>query len=600
MQSFGRQNLELFIFRCCSQGIASGFADIRHKAGMAVKHNCFPPAGKKGRSFFMDKSHGEKIGRIIVRALGRHKVCTVLAAFSIAASIALEVLPPLVLGRAVDALTGNAAVSLGLAALYFGTLAAGGLVNALREAMIVVSGESITHTLRSAMMAKLQKLPADYFTKHEAGEITSLEVNDVDAVESMFSSGLVSMCTDLGTVIAVCAVVFSKSRGLGILLLAVLPLLFIFTRHVQKKMLAAHVDNRRATAEAGGILPETMRIARSLHVYHAEKFAEKRYTGAIEKSFRSIEKTNFYDAVYSPVIMTVSAAVIGIMMSLSGQSGAFRSWFGMSVGTAVALISYVNNIFTPLSSIGMEIQEIQAAAAGWKRVRAFLGEEEVPLYPARKADPAAGYAVCVRGVDFSYDGTHAVLDHFSMQVKRGEFVTLTGRTGAGKSTLFKLLLGLYAPDQGEILIEGIRPREFDENERRGLICCVEQKVIPVPGTVRDQVTLGDARYGDGEIWKALEISGLRETVEGFAAGLDEPYSDAIFSHGQKQLLMIARAVVSNPKILLLDEITAGLDSATEKLVLHALARASESRTVISISHRRSEVMPGRVLEIGKE
>lgn len=538
------------------------------------------------------------IWNIVAGALKKHAASSIATLVAVILSIILQVVPPLVLGQAVDELTGNRAVSLLLAATYFLFLAFSGLCDAWREAMIVVSGEGIMHSLRSAMMEKLQRLPAAYFTEHEAGKIASIQVGDVDAIEDMFSSGIVSMFTDLGTVVSILIVVFTRSRGLGILLLIALPLLSLFTFHVQKKMLAAHTENRKATEQASGILPETLHIIRSLHVFHAEPFAEKRYDKAVKNSFRAIEKTNFYDAVYSPVIMTASAAVIGIMMSLSGQSGAFRNWFGMSVGTAVALIAYVNSIFTPLSSIGMEIQTVQSAAAGWKRVQEFLNEDErVMPQGGASLDSAAEIAVEIQDVTFSYDGAVPVLDHFSLDIKNGEFVTLTGKTGAGKSTLFKLLLGLYDPDSGHILIDGISPTDLKDSSRRALICCVEQKVVPVPGTIRDQVTLGNPSFSDEAVRKALALTGLWKTVASLPEGLDTPYKDSLFSQGQKQLLMIARAIVSDPKILLLDEITAGLDSATEKMVTDALIRASSGRTVLSISHRLSQVMPGRVVDI---
>lgn len=545
----------------------------------------------------MTENKQNDLKKIIGRALLDHKTRSFVSLLVIVLSIILEVVPPLILAKAVDALTGNRMISLALVLGYFALLALSGLADALREALIVAVGEGLTHALRSAMMAKLHRLPAAYFTEHDAGQIASVQVNDVDAIEDMFSSGIVSMFSDLGTVVATLAVIFTKSTGLGILLLIALPLLSLFTARVQKKMRAAHIENRKATAKASGILPETMHIIRSLHVYRAEKFAEKRYDKAIQHSFQAIERTNFYDAVYSPVILTVSAAVIGVMMSLSGQSGAFRNFFGMSVGTAVALIAYVNSIFTPLSSIGMEIQTVQSAAAGWKRVQTFLNEEERPQVPAENPRADAPAVISVQNVSFSYDGTAPVLRHLSLQVKKGEFVTLTGRTGAGKSTLFKLLLGLYEPDEGRIAVQGVAPQAFSDADRRKTICCVEQKVTPVPGTIRDQVTLGNQAFSDDAVWHALDVAGLRATVAALPERLDTVYRDTIFSQGQRQLLMISRAVVSDPAILLLDEITAGLDSATEKMVIEALEKASEKRTVLSISHRMSEVMPGRIITI---
>lgn len=541
-----------------------------------------------------------RLPKIVFRSLLSHPARSGFTLLSILGSVVLEVVPPLVLGRAVDLLTQKTAVPLYLAGVYFLLLAASGGLSALREAMIVATGEGITHSLRSAMMEKIRRLPADYFTRHEAGETASVQVNDVDAIEDLFSSGLVSMLTDLGTVLTTMGVIFTKSRGLAVILLIVLPVLALFTRTVQQKMLAAHLQNRQATADASGILPETLENIRSLQVYDAGDFAQKRYDRVILTSFRALETTNFYDAVYSPVMITACAGVIGVTMSLAGMGGAFRSWFGVSVGTAVALISYVNNIFTPLSNIGTEIQTIQSAAAGWKRVQHFLNEKErvLPEKTAAVLEKMPEEAIQIQNVTFSYDGEHPVLENFSLTLKKGECVTLMGRTGSGKSTLFKLLLGLYEPQQGSILVNGMAPTDFSGAARRKTICCVQQNVVPVPGTVRDQITLGNGSFSDAAVWQALAITDLKETVEQLPEGLDTDYKDSVFSQGQKQLFMIARAIVSDPDILLLDEITAGLDTATEKLVMEALLRAAAHRTVLSISHRMSEVLSGRIVNIG--
>lgn len=540
----------------------------------------------------------ESVLSIVRKALAARKVRTTATFATVALSIVLEVLPPLVLAKAVDALMGGRGVSLALAAAYFLLQAGCGLTGAVREAMIVSTGESITHALRSAMRAKLRRLPASYFTTHASGRTCAIQVNDVDAVEALCSSGLFSMLSDLGTVCAIVVVVLARSRGLGLLLVCALPLLALFTRFVQKRLLAAHLAFRKASARASGMLPETLRVIRSLHVYHAETFARRRYDRAIDGCFHAMERTNRYDAVYSPVIALAEAVAIAVLMGCSGQSGALRAWFGMSVGTAVALIAYVHKVFTPLSAIGMEIQTVQAAVAGWKRVQEFLDEPEEPFLPVQVPDPSVPDAIEVDGASFSYLPGRTVLSRCSLRVPRGTFVTLTGRTGAGKTTLFKLLLGLYAPDAGVIRIDSIDPRRLAASERRRTIACVQQGTVPVPGTIRDQVTLGNPTYRDADTWRALDTVGLAPAIRALPSGLDAPYEDRNFSQGQRQLLMIARALVSDPDILLLDEITADLDSGTERLVIEALRRASAHRTVLSISHRLSEVLPGRVLSIG--
>lgn len=551
--------------------------------------------------------------KIVWSSLKRNAGLSLLLLAAVVSSILLELLPPLLLGRAVDELTKGVMLSMALVFGYWGLSAAAGILKAAREGLVVAVGEKITHALRSAMSAKLERLPASVFTDSTSGALTARFTSDADAFEQMFSSGIVSLITDLGTVVGMAIVIFQKSLGLGLILLIVLPLLFFFTRHVQKRTLAAHTDNRKAVAKASGFLPETIGNIRSLHVYNAEKFAEQKYDAVLNESFDAIEKTNFYDALYSPVILTVSAAVVAVMMTLAGLQGPFLALFGISVGTAVTVISYVGKIFSPLESIGMEIQTIQAAAAGIARIKDFLN---LPERAERKTEKNAGSkksdrkaksgasgdvvtdraggtsgttaplvisdpAIEVKHVSFAYEAGQPVLEDFSMQVHRGERVVLKGRTGAGKSTVFRLVLGLYRPDAGTVRLNEQDPAALPEQEKRRLYGCVEQKFSLVTGNLRDQITLGDENISDEACAKALETVGLNE----LSTRLSEPYREEMLSHGQKQLLLIARAIVKDPPILLLDEITSGLDAQTEQNVMKALERAAAGRTVLSVSHR---------------
>lgn len=552
-----------------------------------------------------------KIRSVLLGALAANLGLTVLLSVSIVSSIILELLPPLLLGRAVDSLTADRMLTAGLCFGYFALTAAAGVCRAVREGLVTAVGEKMTHALRSAMSRKLSRLPAEVFTTDTSGSIAARFTSDADAFEEMFSSGIVSLFTDLGTVVGMTVVIFTKSPGLGLILLVVLPLLFLFTRQVQKRMLAAHGENRRAIAKVTGFLPETLNNIRTIHVFNSERFAEEKYDKVIGESFAAIEKTNFYDAVYSPVILTTSAAVIGIMMTLAGRQGPFLALFGISVGTAVTVISYVGKIFSPLESIGMEIQTIQSAAAGIRRIREYLAlpEREIPAEcPAAEAlqdklqmagtAPAARKepVIALRDVSFSYDGKTPVLSHFSMIVEKGERVVLRGRTGAGKSTVFRLVLGLYTPQEGSVSLAGRNPAAFLPEEKRKLYGCVEQSFRPVLGSFRDQITLGSTGITDAQCSRALSVVGLSP----LEAHLDEPFAPERLSHGQHQLLAIARAIVTAPPVLLLDEITSGLDSATEKTVMEALQRAAAGRTVLSVSHRALAGSGERVVFVGQK
>lgn len=316
----------------------------------------------------------------------------------------------------------------------------------------------------------------------------------------------------------------------------------------------------------------------------------------------TIGKTNFYDAVYSPVILITNAVVVAVVMLLSASGNTtVLTLFGMSAGTAVAVINYISQIFTPVESLGMEIQTIQSALAGIHRINEFFALEEnpdtVPTHESKTITARSGSVPFVEFCDvtFGYD-KRVVLDHLSFKVMDGDQVTLTGRTGAGKSTIFKLLLGLYKPQSGEVLIHGVPAADIRDDERRRLFGCVEQTFHMMPGTVRDQITLYDSTISDEAVHTAAELTGLKDTIESMEKGYDTRCTDDLFSQGQWQLLSIARAAAAAPSMLLFDEITANLDAETERAVLSALKRVAENRTVISISHRTSAEL-GRIIAL---
>lgn len=510
---------------------------------------------------------------------------------AVAGAIVTALLPPWILGSIVDTITAGNAVPVALVILYFAFTVLTGLTESLREGLLTVFGQKITHALRSSMMEKYTNLTAGELTKQEPGTIVSRFVGDVDTVENLFTSGIISMFADACKIISILVVIWLKNRGLAIVLLVLLPFLYWFTRTVQKNMLKAQIENRCAVGRASGHVPETLHNIRTIHTLGKERYMEQRYDEYIAESYRAVDRTNFYDAIYSPVILILNAIVVAVVMLFSASGNAkVLTLFGMSAGTAVAVINYISQIFTPVESLGMEIQTIQSAIAGVHRINEFYALEELPER-VRNLETSVAIAqetpfVELQNVTFAYeDDSRKILHHLSFKVYPGEQVTLSGRTGAGKSTVFKLLLGLYQPGEGKVLIQGRDAFQIPEHEKRSLYGYVEQTFHRVPGTVKDQITLYDDSFTMEEVRGAARIAGLDATIEQLEKGYDTPCTQEIFSQGQWQLLSIARAAVAKPKLLLLDEITANLDAQTEEEVLQALKRASEGRTVISISHR---------------
>ena len=543
----------------------------------------------------MKTSNKNGVAAALRTAAMAHCFLTVGVILCVAASVAASLLPPLLLARCIDRLTAGLPLTIWAVLAYFASLALEGVLSSAQESLLVVFGQKMTHALRSEMSHKLTRLPAATLVDQNPGEVAARFSGDVDTVEALFTSGIISMVADACRIISIMTVIFVKNPGLAMILLLVLPLFAVFTRHVQKRMLAAQLDNRRAVAAVSGQVPETLHNIRTIRALGMEAYMERRYDQRIADSYSAMERTNFYDAIYSPAVLTLNAVVVGIVMLLSASgNGTALALFGMSVGTSVAIINYISRIFSPIESLGMEIQTIQSAMAGVKRIDAFLAQPERTI-PVKRTKAARG-DVELAHVTFGYGEKH-VLNDFSMTVKQGEQVTLVGRTGAGKSTVFKLLLGLYPPESGTVTIGGVNVADITDRERRTCISCVEQHFARVPGTVLDQITLGDPQITEEMAKNAAKLAGIDAAIAAMPGGYDTVCSEGMFSQGEWQLLSIARAAAADPAVLLLDEITANLDAETEARVLEALRRASEGRTVLSVSHRIYENLGGRTVEI---
>lgn len=548
----------------------------------------------------MNNKNSHNVVSIILHTIIKRKWLSLGIIISVCGAVITALYPPLVLGKIVDTLTTGSQLPVYLVFVYMAFTVITGLMEATREGLLTIFGQKITHALRSGLMEYFVRLSADSLNKQEPGAVVSRFVGDVDTVENLFTSGIVSMFADACKIISILAVIWFRNKGLATVLIVLLPFLFWFTRHIQKNMLDAQLKNRRAVSRASGHVPETLHNIRTIHNLGKEKYMEKRYDEYISDSYKAMEKTNFYDAVYSPVILILNAVVVAVVMLFSASGNAkVLTLFGMSAGTAVAVINYISQIFSPVESLGMEIQTIQSAIAGVRRINEFFelpvldNNEELQTEKTFDSKNDTPY-VQFKDVTFGYETDHIVISDKTFVVNRGEQVTLSGRTGAGKSTIFKLLLGLYKPQKGSILINDMNSAAIPDNRKRKIFGYVEQSFHIVPGTVKDQITLYDKSISDEAVIKAAKLTGLHDTIMNFENGYDTQCTQELFSQGQWQLLSIARATAANPELLLLDEITANLDANTERDVLTALKGVSENRTVISISHRVT-ARTGRVI-----
>lgn len=486
------------------------------------------------------------------------------------------------------------------AVLYLTVLLVIGLSDFLKEAILTVAGQKITTGIRLAMMEKMGRIDARFFSQNETGMVVSRFTNDVDAVQTIFTSGIVGMFIDLLKMVGIVFSIWQFSTNLGLIALGLLPVLFVLTRIFQKKMLSAQIRSRVIISWINNHIAESVKNIQMIKSFSKEAYMEKRYEGYLTKNYRTVEEINFVNSIYPPMIQIIRSLVIaGIILLSAGKI----QLSGLSLGMVAASIELISNLFVPVETLGMELQNVQESMAGIRRVNDFFEiEEEDPKnldLTAAQVIPDSGRAIITfENVSFAYDEDTKVLEDINLTIQAQESVTFIGRTGVGKTTLFRLVMGLIRPTKGRIAINGIDVADIPHTGKRRLFGYVEQDFHMIDGTVGEQIGLKDPSVSREQIERALRLVGLEEYVAALENGIDTDISlGTVFSQGQKQLLAIARAVAANPPVLLLDEMTANLDSITEGKIVAALQKVSANHTILSISHRLSSMIASDTIVI---
>ena len=535
------------------------------------------------------------VQKSIAQVLKQNLPATILLIFAICGVVVASLIPPQILKQIIDVNLSQKTMNElpALAATYLGVVAFIGIFDFVKEAVLTVLGQKITSEIRYGMMQKMERLPALFFSKNDTGAVMSRFTNDVDAINDLFTGGIIGMLVDSFKVIGIVISIWIFSSRLGILTLLLLPLIYVITRFFQNRMLGAQIKNRIQTGMLNNHIAESLKSIRMIKVFNKESYMEKRYTEYLSDNYRTIEKINFFDSVFPPVIQIVRALVIALVVVCASQKLHF---LGISLGMVAASIELISNLFSPIENIGMEFQDIQGAVSGIRRVNDFndkteddektIGLRAEDIIPDRKA-----VSLAFNDLSFNYDEDTDVLQNIRLGIRPCEKVTFTGRTGVGKTTLFRLVMGLLKPVKGNITLNGVDVYAIPNGEKKKIFGYVDQNFFLIRGTVADQITLKDSSVPRVAVEKALGFVGLSEYVAGLEKGMDtELNGDSLFSQGQKQLLSIARAIVTDPPILLLDEMTANLDSITEEKIVTVLQKVGAERTILAISHRPSSLI----------
>lgn len=462
----------------------------------------------------------------------------------------------------------------------------------LENVLVDHIGQKMISTLRYQMMEKSHRISSSFYRHNGTGVIVNRIMDDVYAIENLFTDGLISLMVSSLKIIAILVSVFVFSWVLGLLVLVFLPVVFFLTDKFKKDMLKKQSVLRKTKSMETNNLSESIDNIVTLENLSKKGYREKEFEALLVKEREQMRKVAFYDAVFSPIVMSLRALLISLVTLLVAFSiNGFSGFAGLSAGTFAASITLISNIFEPVQQLGMEIQTMQEGISGIKRVEEFmnLGEinkKDVSLTADRILSDRKEEVLRIDDLVFHYDdGEEMIFDHADLVIKKGEKVGFVGRTGAGKTTLFYLILSILVPDSGRIEVNGYDTSLIPDLEKRRIFGYLEQGFKAIDGTVLDQITMKDGSITMDQVRSVMKEVFLDDYVtEKIKGGYQAEFKADLFSRGQLQLLSLARALVLNPPILLLDEISANLDSDTEKKVIEILSGQKE-KTMVSISHR---------------
>ncbi|MGE5653767.1 MAG: ABC transporter ATP-binding protein [Bacillota bacterium] len=521
------------------------------------------------------------------------------------ASFFLSLLPPLLLRRLVDQhLKSGIATGLWAVAVYYlAAYLATSLFDFLQSLLTTLIGQNMLLQLRLLLVEQLSRLPIGYFSRTPVGEIISRATSDVDAVANLFSSGLFNSLTDLFRMGGVLVGMYLISPPLFLLSLLVIPPIYLLSGWFRENMFEAEMQIRRSVGRINAFIQEILSGLKVIKAFGVEHAYTKRFQQPLIENVQVSNTAAFYVSAF-PCVMQVLRAVIIAIVIWFGARTSLTDRLAISVGGLAAMVDLLGRLLDPVEAIANEVQVLQQAFAGLARITELMlvpSEEKAPMEHLDQNPnwQHAAEAISLQGVHFGYADSSPVVEGITLTVRRGQRVALVGRTGAGKTTLMSLIAGLYAPWAGSVQVCGINPHSLDPRDRRRLIGVVPQQAAIFEGTVRDNITLMDDSLPEEWVLKAAELVGLHEHILQMPQGYQTVLGagGAKLSYGQTQLLSIARAIVCNPPVLLLDEPTSGMDTLTEEHVFTALRSASADRTIITISHRLSGIIDADMVHV---
>ena len=473
--------------------------------------------------------------------------------------------------------------------------------------MVARLGESFLRWLRSHVFRHLMSLSMDFFEREKTGRLVSRMTSDIDALQELVSQGLVLMVQNVLLFVGTAVVISLLSWQLALVTLALVPPVYLASRWFRRVSNAAYLEVRDRISTNMSTLQESLEGIRVVQAFARETNATSRFHTTNEAQYRSNLRTVSISAKYFPAVEFTGVLGTALILALGG----YLSNRGLvTIGTVAAFVLYLNNLFEPVQQLSQFYNTVQSAGAALDKLFGLLDTQpSVAERPGAFDLAEVPGAIEVRGVSFGYLDA-LVLSDVTMSIGAGERIALVGPTGAGKSTLAKLLARFYDPRSGTIAVGGVDLRDVTLTSLRHRLCVVPQEGYLFAGTLRENVRIGRPDATDAEVDEALRVLGLFERFDSFAEGLDTEVREggSRLSAGERQLVSLARAALADPAILVLDEATSNLDPGTEHAVEQALERLMEGRTVVVVAHRLSTaaradrvavVDEGRLVEYGR-
>jgi ATP-binding cassette subfamily B multidrug efflux pump len=531
--------------------------------------------------------------RLLRRLLGylRPHTGAVAAAFAlIIAQAGIDLVGPYLTKVAIDRhiATGDASGLARVAGLYILALAAAFVVRFGQNYIMQMAGQRIMQDMRREIFAHLQRLHVGHFDRNPVGRLMTRVTTDVDAVNELFTSGVVTVFGDLFTLVGIMAVMVALDWRLALVTFAVIPLFFVLTNWFRKGARGSFRETRRWVARINAFLQENLSGMSVVQLFRREERNREAFAAINRRHYDANMQAIFYYAVFYPAIELLAAIAAALILVYGG--GKVLSG-GLTLGVLVAFIQYSERFWRPISDLSEKFNVLQAAMAASERIFGLLDTRALVTSPDAAVRPQAVQGrVSLESVSFSYTAGTPVLRDIDFVVEPGRSVALVGATGAGKSSIIGLLMRFYDVQEGRVALDGVDVREWDLRRLRSSLALVLQDVHLFSGTIASNIRLGSDIPMDRVRAAAVAVHAHR-FIERLPRGYDTEVKErgATLSVGQKQLLSFARALAHDPRVLILDEATSSVDTETEQLIQDALRVLLRGRTAIVIAHRLSTV-----------